>query len=843
MTLRNALITTARLIALAGLAFALTGGPQAAFAADPTETRLLEWFDRMDARFEANPEMREMPGSGWKPFNRTKWEYQRLTVGGASLPTPEQRWEALEHLRARQLPQRNTWFALGPDNFAGRMLAIDFHPSGSPVYAGSADGGLWRTSDGGASWEPLTDDLMRIAVGGVAVSKTDPNIIVIGTGEATPGISTIGGIGILRSTDAGATWLTTDVSVNLGSSTGHHFVEAGPNGTFLAGQQDGLFRSTDDGATWTEVITSGDFYDAKWRPGSADTVYTVKGNAGIGNNVKISTDDGVTWTKAGGGAGGQPNTATIGKSKIAVCDANPDVVYAFFGDPNGNGVTGLYKSTNAGTNWSAQNTSFGLVGGQTWYNLILGCDPNNESQVVVGGVSLLRSTNDGVSFTNVGTGVHVDNHAVRWNPVNDEEVWLGCDGGIYRSQNDGSNFTWVDLNNGLQTYQFYDICVNNGPTSYYVMGGTQDNGTDKWSGTTTWSNGLGADGMVCNIDAVGGTTVYATIQNGGHRKNTNSGSGGWSTITSGIFGSGAWVTPRDLDAQDTNHLFTSTGSGIFRSTNGSSWTNVASHTARWISISPVDGDVCWTVTGTPYLTTDDGGTWAQTSPYGFTTGGALKVHAHPTDVNSAFVTFSGFTNTVAKVALTTDLGSTWTDVSGDFPPLPVNSLVVNPSDITQWFAATDLGVWYTENGGANWNALGTGLPNSVVLDVEIQDSLQKLVAGTFGRGAWEIDIPTSGTVDAPVEVSQARNLMLDAPYPNPVRDRTMLRFAAKSEGPVTLTIYDVQGRLVTPVTEMARGDGFVKTAPWFTDDVPSGVYFAVLKSAEESVSRKVVVAR
>ncbi len=100
---------------------------------------------------------------------------------------------------------------------------------------------------------------------------------------------------------------------------------------------------------------------------------------------------------------------------------------------------------------------------------------------------------------------------------------VGSDGGFWRSPDDGSS--WVDRNSGLVTYQFYDICVNNGPTPYYVMGGTQDNGTDKWSGTTTWNEGLFADGMVCNINAVNGTAVYAEIQFGSHYKNFNSGSG------------------------------------------------------------------------------------------------------------------------------------------------------------------------------------------------------------------------------------------------------------------------------------------------------------------------------
>jgi hypothetical protein len=436
---------------------------------------------------------------------------------------------------------------------------------------------------------------------------------------------------------------------------------------------------------------------------------------------------------------------------------------------------------------------------------------------------------------------------IKYGPGASNSLWLGNDGGVYRSDTDGAAFTWTDRNNGLQTYQFYDICVSNGPPPYYVMGGSQDNGTDKWAGTTHWSDGLGSDGMVCNIDYILGFVVYATIQQGGHRRNNTSGSGGWIDITNGLFGSANWVAPRALDPQDVNHLYTSTSAGMFRTTDGgANWVNVDPHTARWISFSPVDGNVVWTVGGgPPWLTTDDGATWTQASPYGFPdgVGGEWKVHAHPSDVNSAWVCFSSFDELLAKVALTTDQGATWTDVSGDLPGLPVNGFVANPSDATQWFAATDLGVWYTDDGGAHWTPFGTGLPNAVSIDVEIQEELQKLVVGTFGRGAWEIDIPATGPVGAPLAVAPSLNLMLDSPAPNPVSDRTMFRFAAKSEGPVTLSIYDVQGRRVASVARLPRGDGIVKTSPWFPENTPSGVYFAVLEAGDESLSRKVVVAR
>jgi hypothetical protein len=212
-------------------------------------------------------------------------------------------------------------------------------------------------------------------------------------------------------------------------------------------------------------------------------------------------------------------------------------------------------------------------------------------------------------------------------------------------------------------------------------------------------------------------------------------------------------------------------------------------------------------------------------------------------VGTAFVTFSGYGEGAAHVAKTTDMGATWVDVTGDLPSQPVNAIAVNPSDPSQWFIGTDVGVWASVNGGANWLPFEIGFPNAVVVDLEIQDALQKLVAGTHGRGSWEIDIPATIGTDVAVETPAALPLMLDPPAPNPVRDRAMLRFAAKHDGLVTLDVYDVAGRLVARVAELSTGDGVIRNAPWFTDDAPSGVYFAVLRAGAMQKSQKLVVAK
>jgi hypothetical protein len=809
----------------------------------PTENRFERWLDERGAYFELHPELKKTKGSGWKPYNRAKWFYEQRLVDGVP-PSSLARWVVWEKVFddvGHGGGSAATWFSLGPTNYAGRVLDIEFHPGDTNiVYVGSASGGLWRSTDQGGTWAPLTDDLPSLAIGAVAVLPSNPNIVLIGTGEGANG--DVYGVGILKSTDAGFSWAQTDFVRPVEGFHGFHVMEVNPlTGTILAGATDGLWRSTDDGETWLQARVGGDYYDVKWKPGDANRAYTVKGSDASGNNVKVSTDDGVTWTRVGTG---QPASLVIGKSKLAVSAADPSTVYALYSDNPGN-MTGLYRSTDDGATWAARNTTLNIPGGQGWYNLSLAADPDNVDRVIAGGVDFFLSTDGGVNFSGIGPNVHVDHHAITYEPGSTSRLWAGTDGGVWRSSNDGSS--WTDRNAGLVTYQFYDICVNNGPTSYFVMGGTQDNGTDKWSGTTTWSEGLGGDGMVCNINPVNGTAVYAEIQFGEHYKNSNSGAGGWTWINSGFTGTKAWVTPVDEDQLVGNHLYTASSAGIFRTTNGGgSWENVASHTATWIDLSPIDGNRVWTAGATVRYTTDDGANWTQAAPFGFSSGSVTKILAHPTDVNAAFVTFSGYGAGLAHVAMTTDLGASWVDVSGDFPSQPVNAIAVDPLIPTHWFIGTDIAVWMSDDGGTSWTPFANNLPNAVVADLEIQVSQRKLVAGTYGRGAWEIDItpPLRAAPEAgPVATRPAANLMLDPPAPNPVSERTILRYAAKHVGAVTLDIYDVRGRRVHSLAQHSDGDGIIRTTPWFPDDVPSGVYFAVLQAGSARKTQKLIVTR
>jgi len=437
----------------------------------------------------------------------------------------------------------------------------------------------------------------------------------------------------------------------------------------------------------------------------------------------------------------------------------------------------------------------------------------------------------------------VDHHAIAYEPGSTSNVWVGNDGGCWRSTDDGTFFQV--RNTGLVTYQFYDVCVNRHPaTPHYILGGTQDNGTDRWSGGVNWANGLHSDGMVCNISRTDGTTVYAETQNGTHYRNDTSGVGAWSPINAGITGTGLWLTPVADDAHNGAHLYTSTSDGIFRTTDsGASWTLVSTERANWLSVSPVNGDLVWAlVGGSIRYSSDDGSTWQAAAPFPFAVGGSRRVQAHPLEEGTVFATFSGYSST-AHLAVSTDFGATWTNVTGDLPDQPVNDVEVDADQPGIWYIGTDTGVWRSENGGANWMPFDDGLPNAVVGDIELVASRRKLLAGTYGRGAWEADVPLASTAAVEGAPALGSPLLLDAPFPNPTGDRAVLRFAARGDGTVALDVFDVAGRRVSHVASLPRADGIVRSVSWLVDDVADGVYFAVLQAGDRRLSRRIVVRR
>jgi len=719
------------------------------------ESRLLRgWLERTAAHYDARSAERTAADWGWQQYSRTRWFLDARTIRGV-LPTAADQmraWGVARTRRSMAASKGANWTSLGPPNVAGRIVDLKFHPTNPQrVYAASASGGLWISDDGGHTWRTSTDELPSLAIGAVCVLPDDPDVVLIATGEGLNWMYVVWGVGIWKSTDAGETWSPTSLTHSVTDNHGFHVMKANPlTGTILAGANDGLWRSTDQGDTWNQVRVGGDYYDVAWKPGSATRVYTTKGSASSGNGIYVSNDDGLTWSKAGLG---QPPSTQISKVRLAVTPADPNVVYAHIGNRQTYGTLGIYRSTDNGALWTARNTSLNISGGQGSYSVTIAVDPDDPERVIAGGIKIYDSSDGGLSFAETGGGnplgdgdsVHLDHHAIAWEPGSTDNLWVGCDGGIWRSTDDGE--TWSPRNDGLVTTQFYDVGLDpNDPV--FVMAGSQDNGLPwvETPGAPWFPSTLMADGFAVIVEPLAPNTIYSEYQFGGHVRSTDRGQS-WDVTTNGLTGNSIPFAPLALDPSRIGRLYTATYDGVFRTTNGQDlWVKVALHSPTWISISPANGDVVWTVDGVtttypPVRYTTDGGTiWTFAADYGFVVGNETMILADPKQPGTAYVTFAGYGG-IAHVARTTDFGASWQDVSGDFPPDPANTIAVDPAATNHWFVGSDTGVWFSDNGGAHWTPLGRDFPNVVVYDLEVHRRARKLVACTYGRGIWSIDLP------------------------------------------------------------------------------------------------------
>ena len=738
-----------------GILFATTiADAQPVVPAPPSSVRA--WLAKTRTHFAGQSQTERRASWRWRHLGRARRFLDARTIGG-SLPTAAQRHRAWELGRDRPpafVSATGGWTCVGPANVSGRIVDLKFHPTDpSIVYAASASGGLWISHDGGDHWRTTTDALPSLAIGAVCPLPSDPNTILIATGEGLHWTYVVYGAGIWKSTDAGKTWAPTSLTHTVTDNHGFHVMEANPaTGTILAGANDGLWRSTDKGDNWVQVRTGGDHYDVRWKPGSANRVYATKGDAASGNGVLVSNDDGLTWNLIGAGL---PPSQRISKTKLAVSPTTPSLLYANIGDAQTHGTFGIYRSVDDGNTWTARNTALNISGGQGSYAVTIAVDPDDTQRVIAGGIKLYLSTDGGANFSETGGGnplgdaaaVHLDQHAIAWEPGSSDDLWIGSDGGPWRSTDSGA--TWTPKRDGLLTTQFYDVGIDPSDPEF-VMGGTQDNGLPwrEQEGNPWFPSTLEADGLACFVEPLSPRTIHSEWQFGGHVRSDDRGRS-WIPTMNGITGNATAFAPLALDPNQAGHLYTATYDGVFRSLDGqNSWQKVALHAPIWISISPADSQTIWTVGaltgGQPVrYTKDDGANWVYGGPYNFAIGNETKILAHPDDPRTAFVTFAGYAG-VAHVARTVDFGQTWQDVSGDFPPDPANTMAIDPRYPDHWFVGTDTGVWFSSNGGVNWAPLAAGFPNVVVYDLEIHAKARHLVAATYGRGIWSIDLPPLG---------------------------------------------------------------------------------------------------
>ncbi len=799
-----------------------------------------EYFQRMDEVYkdymDKRPSEVSTSGTGFKPYMRYKWFTERRLNPDGNM-TPGARWEAFQELQemvAERGRVDETWFCLGPTNVAGRCLAVEVHPEDSEtIYAGFASSGIWKSVDFGTTWIPLDDLLPTLAISAIEIDVNNPDRIWIGTGEGWNNIDAVHGVGLLVSNDAGATWETTGLSYPISQGHDQFEIEHNPTtGTLVVAQENGLYRSTDDGETWTQVET-GSWRDVELKRGSSTTMFACRTQQGF----YVSNDDGATWTKT---TAGTPTTG-LGNMRFALTDINSNAIY--WAIDSGSSMKGIWKSSDGGSSFSqVYYPGTNHYGSQGWYDLTIAVDPQDGNRVWSGGIQLHRSTNGGVSFTQIASNVHVDHHATFWDPSSPDFMWIGTDGGVYRSTNSGNGFS--DRNSGLITLQYY--AMNHSMTlPTRAIGGTQDNGTWVYNNSTFHSYVLGGDGFQCEIDYANEQTVYAELYFGDHYRSLTGG-GGMSSINTGITVNGPWETPTHMDISDPHTLWTGHNGRMYKTTNrGDSWyqtTGSFTGTQMGIHQSLNNPEVVVAVTSSRvYVSTDYGETWEDRTNGMMTSGRIADVHCHPDDPNTFVVALTTYSATIPQLYKTDDQGATYYAIDTGLPNEPMNTIEIDPSNPNWYFVGSDLAVYVSFEGGTGWVPMNVGLPHVVIEDIRLHDSSRFLRAGTHGRGMWELDI--SGLVPTAVDAADVTVEPLTLRVlGNPVSERATIHFGIREAGHIRLGLYDVSGRLVRLIADRSA-DPVVDNVDVDLGGLPGGVYFARLDANGASISKKLVLTR
>jgi photosystem II stability/assembly factor-like uncharacterized protein len=693
-----------------------------------------------------------------KPFIRQRWFFEQRAYPNNFIPqdayanSMNQRNE-LRQQNADRMPAIN-WVSLGPTpgyyfsygNISSRVVTGAFHPTNpSIIYIGPANGGVWKSTDSGVNWTPLTDDQPSMSMGAIAIDPTNPNIVYAGTGEATYSGASYYGRGLLKSTDAGATWQ--HITSGLPSSSYFSRIKIRPNHPtelLAALGNAGLYRSTNSGQNWTTLI-SGRCDDVVFTF-TGDTAFAV----GSGIGFRRSLDGGQTFSAFGTGLG------TGVRTHFDLCISSPAFMYAAV---HGSNTVNVYKTTDYGANWTQLSTSstFQSQGGQAWYDLYCRVNPSNPNLVFVGMIDIWRTT-DGTTFTNITNGyqggyVHVDQHFLFFHPTDPNTVIACNDGGIWSSTNSGNSF--ANLNQNLTLTQFYRIAAS--PfTPSRILGGTQDNGTQQTYSALNWAAAYGGDGGEVCFNPFNSNFILGETQNGGIFRTTNGGTS-WGSATSGISTSEntAWVAPI-IAHPTTDGTFYTARQRVYRSTNnGGAWTAISanvngSSAVREMAISKSNPLIMYATSGVNIFLSTDGGANFTNKTSGLPSRTISSVNIHPTNENIAILTFSGFSTN--KVYKTTDMGNTWFSIFGNLPDSPVNDSFIYTYDALNpntYFVGTDIGVFLTQDDGANWVELPNNLPNTVIIHLDYSHSNQMMRAGTHGRGVYEAFIDFT----IPVELS------------------------------------------------------------------------------------------
>ncbi|HZD05245.1 MAG TPA: hypothetical protein VE173_10015, partial [Longimicrobiales bacterium] len=512
-----------------------------------------------------------------------------------------------------------TWTPLGPERIpafgasAGRVSDIELHPRDPDIlYVGGAQGGVWRSDDGGGSWRPLTDHECSLAMGSIAIDPVDPDIVYAATGEQHFSGDSYYGCGVLRSIDGGLSWTRLGTSVFSGPRGGPRIsrilVDPATAGTtastvLWAATSFGLYRSGDSGGSWTEV-RDGYATDLVLDPDDPSVLYA----AFFRDGVYRSSDGGLTWVLEI--LQGAP--PEVGRINLAIAPSDGDVVYAAVADGEtfDGEFLGIWRTGDSEHLWLRRPASGASCAPQCWYDLTMAVHPTDPEVLYFGGVRLYRSDDGAGSFARIGAPIHPDQHRLTVDPRRPDWLWVGNDGGVYLSTDRGAR--WTTLNTDLSLTQFYGGVSVAPQGMVRILGGTQDNGTLEYAGAPEWDRVLGADGGHTAIHPLADVRWMETQWGGSYSGPRRSVSGG--VPEQRIDGidldeNAVFIPPLVMDPFDPNVLYFGT-STLYRTDNeGESWRPIGAdfRGVRISAIAPSRSDA-----GVVYVGTAGAGVWSTT---------------------------------------------------------------------------------------------------------------------------------------------------------------------------------------------------------------------------------------